>query len=469
MSEHRIGAVQEREQRYQTLLLLIPSLLSEGKTEVLRRLVNAVLAPDLAQAFSELPLSEAIAVFRLLDAALAGETLDEIDDAELAAALLGSVNRETVRSLLDEMSDDELSRLMRDLDKPRAERFLNALLAEDADAVREMIKLVSGTAAARMTTAFMTLSESITVAQALDEIRIKGEEFETINYIYITDDAAVLKGVLSLRELLFAPREQVLGEVMTLMPLTISPDASEREAAQLIRRYDLLAIPVVDADAVIQGIITFDDALDILEEQGGAEIYRLAGLSQEDEGDLLLKLPILHAAKLRLPWLLICIGGGMLTGVVIKGFEDALAQVIILASFIPVLMDSAGNIGTQSLAIAVRGIAVGDLSRSDYFKQVRREGIAGFMLGLICGVVTGMMALFMAFAMQADINLALAVVLGMWGGMTFAALIGMLIPLMVHFFKADPAISSGPLITTVADVFTIFVYFSIASNVLNLV
>ncbi|MCL2497348.1 MAG: magnesium transporter [Symbiobacteriaceae bacterium] len=458
---------EEYQRLYRNQLHMVQTLLPARSWDALRRIISVTHAADLAKIMGELEPAMAYQLFRMLPTETAAQVLEAIDDADLAGALLDSVNQQTVRDLLDNMSDDDLNRLLRDLDESKTERFLAALLAEDAREIREMLKQGSGTSGAIMTAAYMALQEGLTVSEALQRIRERAEEVETINYLYIVGDDGVLNGVVTLPGLLVAPRAQLLGELMTEQPVTVKLDTTQELAAQILRRYDFQALPVVDDHNVMQGIITFDDAMDVLEEQGGAEIYQLAGLTTapSDKEDVLLRLPPIPAAIKRLPWVVICLFGDMITGGVIKGFEDALTQVIILAFFIPVLMNIAGTVGTQSLAIAVRAIAIGDLTVVEFFNQVKKEVLGGVMLGFICGCFLGGYA-FLAYG---EIKLSLAVSAAMWVGITFSSMMGMVIPSIMHRFRMDPALASGPLITTIADMFTIYIFFRLSSSLLGLI
>ena len=453
-------------QRYDSIIMLVPRLLSEKRTDLVTRLINSLLPPDIAQLLSELERPQAQQVFALLDTAKAAETLDELDDADLANALLESLHRDSVRGLLDNMSDDALAGLLRDLDANKAERFLNVLLAEDAQSLRKIIRQGAGTAGAIMTTAYLAATRNHSVTDTLQLIREQAAELETINYIYVLDEEQKLVGVLSLRDMLFAPRETLLQDIMTLDPVAVTLGSSQEEAAQLIRRFSLQALPVVDTDTIMQGIITFDDALDVLEEEGDVDLYQLARIATkpEDSEDLLLRLPPLQAALKRLPWLIICIFGDMVTSSVVRSFEHVLSQMVVLIFFMPVLLDSAGSIGTQSLAIVVRGLASGQFSTKIFLKQLWRESHAGVMLGIACGVSIGGVAILW----QGNYLIGVAVGSAMCVGMAVSTVIGMTIPLFIHKMKMDPALASGPVITTLADMFTLYVYFRVASSLLDL-
>ena len=463
-TENRVRVAENRE-AFEALLSMIRRLLTERRSDVLRPLLRTFFAQDVADILMALEPEQAVATFRLVDAEIASDVLNEIDDTELAGIILDSLNVETVRDILDNMSDDDLAYILRDLDEKKAERFLDALLTEDAQAVREIIKQATGTAGSIMTTAFIAVAETLSVGEALAHVRAEANESETINYIYVLDQNEVLQGVVSLRELLFAARGTLLVDLMTSHPIHTFLDTSEVVAAEQIRHYGLQALPVLDRQNVMQGIITFDDALDVLDEQGGADLYQLAGVPTSVEAeDQLLTLSPPWAALKRLPWLVICIFGDMVTGGVLKSFEDVLAQVVALAFFVPVLMGSAGNIGTQSLAIAMRGLTGGNLSMSTFLRQLWREGQAGLMLGIVCGaIVAGITAFW-----QGSWMMGLAVGLAMVCGLTVSTLIGMFVPVLIHRMKGDPALASGPLITTLADIFSIFVYFMLATKLLDL-
>jgi magnesium transporter len=255
----------------------------------------------------------------------------------------------------------------------------------------------------------------------------------------------------------------IVKDIMHKKVVSVHVDDDQEDAARAIEKYSLLAIPVVDSDQRLMGIITVDDALDVLREETTEDIHKLAGITAEE--DIILTGSPLKAAQKRLPWLLICLFGDLIAGSVIKGFESTLETVIALAFFIPVLMATGGNVGTQSLALAVRGLATGEITAGNFVSYIFQEAKAGLIVGIICGAILTIIAL----AWQGNPNLGLVVGAAMGVALTLAALIGMIIPMILNALKIDPAVASGPFITTVVDITTLMIYFSLATCFFNLV
>ncbi len=439
------------------------ALLSQGKTDVLLRLARQMHPVDLAGMLAVMNAHEQKAIFQLLPADLAAAVLDEAE-AELQTVLLETVNRESVRDLVNRMSDDEVADMLRALEGAQADRLLSALLAEDAADLRTVLARRRNSAGALMTTAFVAISRQIMVRDALAEVRRQVKDAETIYSLYVLDKQERLVGVLSLRELLVAARDEQVEEIMRSSVVSITDDADQEEAAELIRRYRLSAIPVVDAQGKMLGIVTVDDALDVMEAEATEDIHKMAGITTSaNEEDVLLSAPVWKAAARRLPWLIICLAGDLISGSVIKGFEAALQAVVALAFYIPVLMATGGNVGTQSLAIAVRGLATGDMNKKTFARHIAKESLAGLWLGLICGPIVGLIA----WLTQGDLALGLVVGITMWLTLTLSALVGMLIPVLFHAVNVDPAVASGPFITTVVDINALLIYFFLSTTLMK--
>jgi magnesium transporter len=295
----------------------------------------------------------------------------------------------------------------------------------------------------------------MTATEAISYVRMMRPESETVYYLFVVDRADRLCGVVSLRQLIVADPDALIDDIMDPDVIYVEVGADQEECARLIAWYDLLALPVVDQDMRLLGVITVDDLVDVLEEEATEDLLRLSGsVGEPEEADSL----VVQAAK-RLPWLLVAIGGEMITANVIMGFEIILSRIVALAFFIPVIMATAGNVGTQSLAGMVRGITLGEADVRDVAAILWREARVGVMLGVTCGLVVGVLARL--WGQQPVLGLVVGVSMAI--ALVIAAALGGLIPLVLKWFKRDPAYASGPFISAINDVTSITIYFLLAT------
>jgi len=445
--------------------MLTESLLETTSQYLSRRNLTglaALLAPvhpgDLAELLRRLPESDRVTALLLLpdeQAALVLESLDPDERAALSQALAD----EQLLALLNEMASDEVTDLIGELPKDRAQRLLRLMRKEDATAVERLLAYPEGTAGALMTTDVATIGPHLTVADAIRAVRERGQEAELLYYVYVTE-LARLVGVVTLRELIAARSDRLIGDMMHTRLVTVAPLDDQEAVATLARKYSLLAVPVVDEPGHLLGAVTSDDLVSVVEAEGTEDVLGLTGA--------------VGGAQLRartFPWEMLAKRSGflvinlfldILAVLVISRFTNTLEATLALAFFIPALMASAGNVGAQSLALAVRGLATGRFGRKAW-RQVGREGSTGALVGAVCGLVVGV------FAALWQQSLALGAVVGgaMWGALVIAAPLGMAIPLTMDRLGVDPAITSGPLITTIADIFALILYFVLAIQLLK--
>ncbi|HHX76744.1 MAG TPA: magnesium transporter, partial [Firmicutes bacterium] len=295
------------------------------------------------------------------------------------------------------------------------------------------------------------------VEKAINRLREIAPEPETIYYIYVTDEKKHLTGVVSLRELIGAHDGVKVEEIMQKNIISVNVRADQEEVARIVSKYNFLAVPVVDDRNYLLGIVTVDDVLDVMEEEATEDFYRLVGTT-EIEGAALVDASALHIAGKRLPWLIICLLGGLISGSVIGTFEETLKAVVTLAFFIPVIMDTGGNVGAQSSTVFVRGLATGEISSVDVWKYFFRELRVGLTMGIITGVISGAAAVLLHGAPI----LGIVVGISMLTTVSLAAAIGIIIPLLFSKLGLDPAITSGPFVTTIKGITGLLIYFLIA-------
>ncbi|QSQ10354.1 Magnesium transporter MgtE [Koleobacter methoxysyntrophicus] len=440
----------------------IKAMLKRGKVAEIKELLLYLHPADIAELLVDIQNGSQKALFKLMDYEKAAEVLDELEP-EIQIDLIDSLAEKEKAEILEKMSVDEIIDLLQELPESKVEKLLKKLPMDELEKVKGLLLLSRDSAGGIMTTDYVYIPEDTPVPEAINMVRKFGREAETIYYLYIVDRDHHLVGVLSLRELISARRDMIVKDIMHKKVVSVHVDDDQEDAARAIEKYSLLAIPVVDSDQRLMGIITVDDALDVLREETTEDIHKLAGITAEE--DIILTGSPLKAAQKRLPWLLICLFGDLIAGSVIKGFESTLETVIALAFFIPVLMATGGNVGTQSLALAVRGLATGEITAGNFVSYIFQEAKAGLIVGIICGAILTIIAL----AWQGNPNLGLVVGAAMGVALTLAALIGMIIPMILNALKIDPAVASGPFITTVVDITTLMIYFSLATCFFNLV
>jgi len=313
-----------------------------------------------------------------------------------------------------------------------------------------------------MTPEYVALEEAWDVAKALECIRSLASVSETIYYLYVTDAARRLTGILSLRSLVIAQPEQKIANVMVRDVVYVQTDTDQEEVARLIQRYDFLALPVVDAEQRLVGIITVDDVLDVLEAEATEDIYKLGGLETGDASYF--QTNLLTVARRRVVWLFVLLITNTATSAVIRSQQDVLAQVVSLAAFIPLLIGTGGNVGAQSSTVVIRGLNTDEIRLSNAFGVIRREAIAGAFLGLMLGAVV----LVWAYLLQGNLAVAIAVGVSLVSISILASLAGSALPFLFQTIGFDPALMSAPFITTFVDVLGVFIYLSVARLILRI-
>nr|pir mgtE protein - Bacillus firmus [Cytobacillus firmus]AAA64954.1 MgtE [Cytobacillus firmus] len=310
-----------------------------------------------------------------------------------------------------------------------------------------------------MTKEFIRVTAVETVAEVIGRLRKEAPDAETIYYLYVVDEREKLVGVVSLRDLIVAEEVDLVQDVMSREVVSVSAKTDQEDVARLIKKYDFLAAPVISSEGKLVGIVTVDDIIDILEEEATEDLGEFSASKGATDVDV----SSFQAAKKRAPWIILLMFFGLITAEVIGQFEETLEAIVLLAAFIPLLMDSAGNTGTQSLAVAVRGLALGTVERDGVWKMLKRELGTGLMLGFICMlVIAGIVTV-----MHGNMMLAFIVGISIFLTLSIATIIGTIVPLIINKMKLDPAIASGPFITTVNDILGLLIYFSIATALLE--
>lgn len=414
---------------------------------------------DQAQIFMEQTKEVRMQIYTYLSPEEIAEVMEHID-LEDTEEYFSEMDPRFAAQILAEISTDDAADILNELDKNQVASYLTIMDDEAASEIKELLYYEEKTAGSIMTTEFVVVHANQTVREAMLHLRKEAPDAETIYYIFVIDIDKHLVGVISLRDLIIAEDDWYISEVMSDRVVSVQVGEDQEEVARIIRDYDFLALPVTDFQNHLLGIITVDDIMDVMEEEASDDYSKLAGVSDMDKPDE----HAFGAAKKRLPWLVILLFLGTLTASLIGRFEHTLNEVAILAVFIPLIAGMAGNTGTQALAVAVRSIATGEQEKTGIFRIVFRE--AG--TGLITGTTCGFLIMGIVYFWQSDFYLGLLVGISIMATLIVATLAGALVPLIMHKLNVDPAVASGPFITTINDIISILIYFGMATTFLKL-
>lgn len=439
----------------------LKGLLEQGDLQGAKSILVPVQPADIAEAIEGLPEAMQAIAFRLLSKDEATEVYEHLDSS-VQQSLLEEFKRQEVLDIIEHMSPDDRARLLDELPAKVVRRLRAQLSPAEWQSTALLMGYEAGTAGRIMTPEYISLKETMSVSETLERIRNLAPVTEIIYYLYVTDTARRLTGIVSLRDLVIGQPEQQVGDIMTRDVVYVSTDTDQEEVARLIQRYDFLAIPVADSERRLVGIITVDDVIDILEQETTEDIYALGGV--QSQGDNYFQTNLLTVARRRVVWLFVLLLTNTVTGTIIKSQENLLQQVVVLAAFIPLLVGTGGNVGAQSSTVVIRGMNTDEIRLLGPVQVIWREGIAGALLGGILGAI----ATIWAYFLQGNIAVAFAVGLSLIAISILASVSGSALPFLFRALKLDPALMSAPFITTAVDVLGVLIYFNIAKLVLGL-
>ena len=382
----------------------------------------------------------------------------EVDDDEYED-LFKEMDTRYASDILAYMYTDDAVDVLNELNKDQVASYLTIMDKDSAQQIKDLLHYEEYTAGSIMTTEFVAIPKNSTVRSAMNILRNAAPNAETIYYVFVIDEDRKLSGIVTLRDLLVADEDTLIGSIMNDRVVSVQVSEDQEEVARMIKDYDFLALPVVDFQDHLLGIITVDDIIDVLDEEASDDYSKLAAVSDMDTFD---RGP-LTAAKKRLPWLILLTFLGMITANLMGMFEATLDQVALLAVFIPLIAGMAGNSGTQALAVAVRGIATGDIEEESKMKLLFREAGTGLITGVICGVVV----VGLVYFWKSELVIGMLVGTAVASSIFVATLAGSFIPLLIHRMKIDPAVASGPFITTLNDIISILIYLGLATTFLT--
>lgn len=455
------------------LLDTLRKLLRRGASGHLINMLQKLRPADVAPLLSSLPDPERTAVFVQMGEkapSIAAAILSELH-AVPAAELLQAMPPESVGRVLGELPYDEAADFMAKLPQELQDAAFSAMAREDSAAVQRLLLYPPDTAGRIMTPDVFALSEDLSIEQAIRSLQ-QEHDLEMAFYLYVVDERGHLVGVLSLRQLLVNPPSRTLKDVMTSDVIKVRTDMDQEEVAKIVSKYDIIAVPVVDDQSRLVGVITIDDVIDVVREEATEDFYKLAGTSDEEK----VQKSVLKSARSRLAWLFTSFFGGLSVAFVVGAYQGILARMVILAGFFPVILGMGGNIGTQSSTIIVRGLATGRIELRLIWSAIFKEVRIALVLGLVYGGLLTIVAWILlrsplgASGLTAGVSAseaALAVGFSLFASMFIAALIGTALPVLLKTIGLDPARAAGPFVTTSVDVLGSIVYLSMASLLLR--
>jgi magnesium transporter len=451
------------------LLPEIQGLIQERNFAALREIFCDWPRADVAEVIEDLPEDEQVIVFRVLPAALAADVFEYLD-IEAQQKLLRAMAHEQVVAILNEMAPDDRTALLEEMPSAAARQLIKVLTPEERRIATALLGYPEGSVGRLMTPDFVAVRENWTVKEVLDYVREHGQDRETLNFIYVVDERGKLIDDLRIRNFLLRPLDTRVDEIMDRSYVHLTVNQNQEEALQIFRKYDRAALPVVDSNDVLVGIVTQDDMLDVAEAQATEDIQKLGGLEALDEPYTTISLP--RMVKKRASWLIILFLGEMLTATAMQGYNGEIEKAAILAMFLPLIISSGGNSGSQATTLVIRAMAVGELKLRDWFRVVRRELQSGILLGLILGVIG-----FIRISLWQELHIfdygpyhwlvAITVAIALVGVVLWGSLAGAMLPFLLRRCGLDPATASAPAVATLVDVTGLLIYFNVALFVLR--
>ena len=446
-----------------TLKTMLANLDDAKKYQSLRDVMETLPAPDLAAVFEDLPAEKLPVLFRLCPKDLAADVFTELTP-ETQQKLIDGLTDTELKAVVDELFVDDATDLVEEMPANVVKRILGQADPTTRRMINELLKYPEDSAGGVMTTELMELRPDMTVAQAMEAIRRNGFDKETINNCYVTDDSRRLIGVVSLRALVLAKNtEEPIKDLMDSNVVSVSTTTDQEDVSNLFEKYGFLAIPVVDAENRLVGIVTIDDAISILQDEASEDIAKMNAIGPSDKPYF--KQSMWDLYKSRAPWLLFLMISATFSSLVIRGYEDALAAVTVLTAYIPMLTDAGGNAGSQSSTLVIRGLAVNEITLRDFPRVLWKELRVSLLVGVVLSAVN-FVRLILTY--PGSEMVALTVVLTMLCTVIVAKTIGGVLPLIAKACRMDPAIMASPLITTIVDAVSLVIYFAVAHRLLPL-
>ena len=436
----------------------IQDALESADSTRLRQVLSDLHPSEIGSLLKDLPDHRKTEIILSLNWVRAAETLVESDESS-KHYLLDELESSVLSRLVQELPSDDAADLLGDLPEEKKKEVLDAMLSPEAREVEQLLTYDEESAGGIMATELVFVREDATAQDAIEVLRGATEELKNLHYVYVTDAHGLLRGVFSLRQLLVARPDAPVTDFMDTGVIVVTPEMDQEEVADLFRRYNLFAVPVVDEVGKLIGRITVDDIIDVIDDEASEDISRMAGTDEDEISEV----SALKVSGIRLPWLMVAMTGQLVAAILIRAFEGTLSRLLALAFFIPAIMATGGNTGIQSSTIVIRGLATGELSLANTGRQLLKE----FRVALINGVILGVFIFVVTDLWLGMPELGLVLAISMVAVVLVAGVLGATIPLLMKRFGVDPAIATGPFVTTTNDVIGILIYLGLATTLMR--
>ncbi len=441
----------------------IKELIDNREFSVLKEVFSEWTPADLAELISELPEDEQIIIFRLLPKQLQSETFEYLG-YDIQEHLLRNLAKKQIADILNEMSPDDRTALFEELPADLLRQMLALLSKEERITAMTLLGYPENSVGRLMTTDYIAVKENMTIAQVLHYIRKYGKDSETLNMLYVIDDNGKLIDDIKMRQVLLSQPTRRIKTLMDHKFVSLNAFDDQETAIQVFKKYDHYALPVIDADGILLGIVTIDDVLDVEEKEVTEDIHKMAAVEALEEPYI--DEPILRLTRKRATWLVVLFIGEMLTATAMGYFEQEIAKAVVLALFVPLIISSGGNSGSQASTLVIRAMAVGEITLKDWSRVLFREIQSGFLLGLILGSIGFLrISIWQRFSDmygQHWIGIAISVALALLGVVMWGTTVGSMLPFILRRLGLDPATSSAPFVATLVDVSGLIIYFNVA-------
>lgn len=437
----------------------IKNLIEAKKFNILKKELKEIKAADIPALLEELEKEQVVKVFRILSKEQAGEAFAYMEP-DMKEKLIQDLTDNELKNVIDELFMDDTVDLIEEMPSNVVTRILKAVNKEDRKTINELLKYPEDSAGSIMTTEFVDLKESMTVEEALERIRSIGLDSETIYNCYVLDKNRILLGIVNIKGILISKPGTLIKDLMATNIISVNTMEDQEDATKLFDKYDYFALPVVDNENRLVGIITVDDAINVIQDEVAEDFEKMAAMSPTEDGYF--GTSVFKHSKNRILWLLILMLSSAISGGIITHYQEAFAAIPLLVSFIPMIMGTGGNCGSQSSTLIIRGLATDEIKLKDVFKALWKEFRVALVVGIVLAIVNGLRIVIQ----YQDLQLAVVIGITLIATVILAKALGCLLPLLAKRLKLDPAIMAAPLITTLVDIFSILIYFKIATTIM---
>ena len=439
----------------------VKELLESKRFNELKNKLSEMKCADISAILDELDKESVIKVFRILSKEKAGMTFSYME-SDMREKLIQDLTDAELKNVMDELFMDDTVDLIEEMPSNIVPKILKAVSKEDRKTINELLKYPEDSAGSIMTTEFIDLKEAMTVEQALQRIRKIGLDSETIYTCYVLNENRILQGIINIKDILLSKKQTIIKDLMETNIISVSTEEDKEEVAKKFDKYDFYALPVVDTENRLVGIITIDDAINVMQDEVAEDFEKMAAIQPNEDGYF--ETSVFKHAKNRIIWLLVLMLSAAFTGNIITQYEEAFAAVPLLVAFIPMIMGTGGNCGSQSSTLIIRGLATDEIELKDIFRVLWKEIRVSILVGIALAIVNGIRIIIQYKDMQLAIVLGITLI----ATVIVSKILGCLLPMIAKKLKLDPAIMAAPLITTLVDVCSILLYFQVATSIMGL-